>query len=195
MDLHSRLQTSELAIQSLIQSSAVCKYSKSCEREIVNEISWYVFLLTFISSFQDRLGNISGSRSPDSASVTSDLQPQPPYFPPPPGLGSVLGLSQEQQTLFNSLPVSLASLQPSASSLSSLPASNDSFQVNTNSLQSFSTGQQRRLTQDSASPLSLVSEHYIIELKTKSIFFPPASLGVSYALPLRDWPEEGASPE
>ena len=91
--------------------------------------------------------------------MTSDLQPQPPYFPPPPGLGSVLGLSQEQQTLFNSLPVSLASLQPSASSLSSLPTSNDSFQVNTNSLQSFSTGHQRRLTQDSASPLSLVSEH------------------------------------
>lgn len=73
----------------------------------------------------------------------------------------MLGLSQEQQTLFNSLPVSLANLQPSASSLASLPvslASNDSFQVN-NSLQSFSTGhQQRRLTQDSASPLSLVSE-------------------------------------
>ena len=86
--------------------------------------------------------------------MTSDLQ-GPPYFPPPPGLSSVLGLSQEQQSLFNSLPVSLASLQPSVS-LSQMPTSNDAFQVSSSSLQSFS--QQRRLTQDSASPLSLVSE-------------------------------------
>lgn len=98
---------------------------------------------------EDRLGNVSGSRSPGSASVTSDLQ-GPPYFPPPPGLSSVLGLSQEQQTLFNSLPVSLASLQPS---VSQLPTSNDGFHVSSSSLQSFS--QQRRLTLDSASPLSL----------------------------------------
>ena len=83
--------------------------------------------------------------------MTSDLQ-GPPYFPPPPGLSSVLGLSQEQQTLFNSLPVSLASLQPS---VSQLPTSNDGFHVSSSSLQSFS--QQRRLTLDSSSPLSIVS--------------------------------------
>jgi len=64
--------------------------------------------------------------------------------------------------MFSSLPVSLASLQPTPClpSLVTLPpASSDSFQSNSTSLQSFSSNSQanRRLTQDSPSPLSLAA--------------------------------------
>ena len=73
--------------------------------------------------------------------------------------------------MFSSLPVSLASLQPTPClpSLVTLPpASTDSFQPQTISgLQSFSSNSaaNRRLTQDSPSPLSLVSCNYIQHLK------------------------------
>merc|ERR1712038_1488946 len=92
----------------------------------------------------DRIGASPSSSSifqtpSRSAGTTSDFQP--PYFPPP--------LSQEQQQLFSSLPVSLASLQPSLTPVSSEP----SYPVTT--LSSFPSGHTRRLTEESSSPNSL----------------------------------------
>ena len=104
--------------------------------------------------FQDRIGPISTSSAgfpPVTRTPVSVSEFQPPYFPPP--------FTQEQ--VFGSLPASLSSLQTSLPSLPTtvthltLPPA-DPYQVTT-TLQSFQTNQQRRLTQDSSSPLSLVS--------------------------------------
>ena len=80
MDPHS-IQTSELAIQSLIQSSAVCKYSKSCEGN-----SEWDFLIP--SSFTD-IYLISGPswqylRVPEPRLGLSDLWPPAPLLSPAP---------------------------------------------------------------------------------------------------------------
>ena len=124
------------------------------------QIYEFMYLRLNFLMFQDRIGSLSSSSSmvpSRSPPVTSSLSEfQPPYFPPP-----LTQLTQEQQQMFSSLPVSLASLQPTPClpSLVTLPpASSDSFQSNSTSLQSFSSNSQanRRLTQDSPSPLSLV---------------------------------------
>ena len=96
--------------------------------------------------FQDRIGASPASSSifqTPSRSAGSSSDFQPPYFPPP--------LSQEQQQLFSSLPVSLASLQPSLAPVSSEPG----YPVT--SLSAFPSGHTRRLTEESSSPNSLVS--------------------------------------
>jgi len=100
----------------------------------------------------DRIGPISTSSAgfpPVTRTPVSVSEFQPPYFPPP--------FTQEQ--VFGSLPASLSSLQTSLPSLPTtvthltLPPA-DPYQVTT-TIQSFQTNQQRRLTQDSSSPLSL----------------------------------------
>jgi len=107
---------------------------------------------TLAGFMEDRIGPISTSSAgfpPVTRTPVSVSEFQPPYFPPP--------FTQEQ--VFGSLPASLSSLQTSLPSLPTtvthltLPPA-DPYQVTT-TLQSFQTNQQRRLTQDSSSPLSL----------------------------------------